>query len=151
MPIRMRVLAAVLAASAVVACKKKEAPQPIVETPAAPAVPATLSVTDVQIGSAIGADMKVTAPKTTFGVKDTIHPAVLTDGAPPSATITAVWTYTRGGKTVTVDSTAKTIAPTGPATTEFHVSKPGGWPAGTYHVAIWADGQSAGTRDFDVK
>jgi hypothetical protein len=43
------------------------------------------------------------------------------------------------------------IAPTGPATTEFHISKPSGWPAGKYKVEISADGAPAGSKEFEVK
>ena len=45
----------------------------------------------------------------------------------------------------------ESIAPTGPATTEFHIVKPGGWPAGKYKVEIGVDGSPAGSKDFEVK
>ena len=50
-----------------------------------------------------------------------------------------------------VSESQETIAPTGPAVTEFHVSKAKGWPAGKYKVEISVDGAPAGTQDFEVK
>ena len=43
------------------------------------------------------------------------------------------------------------IAPTGKARTEFHISKPDGWPAGKYTVAVSLNGAAAGSKDFEVK
>jgi hypothetical protein len=45
----------------------------------------------------------------------------------------------------------ETIMPTGPATTEFHISKSDGWPAGDYQVEIFLDDRAIGTRSFTVK
>ena len=44
-----------------------------------------------------------------------------------------------------------TITPTGPATTEFHISKPDGWPVGDYKVEILVNGTSAATKSFKVQ
>jgi hypothetical protein len=35
--------------------------------------------------------------------------------------------------------------------TEFHISKPGGWPKGKYKVEILLNGVAAETEDFEVK
>jgi hypothetical protein len=117
----------------------------------APAVSTNLNVSDIQLGTAVDSNRKITMPKTEFTPTDTIYASVLTDGAPPSATLTALWTYEKDDKSAQVDSTTITITPTGPTATEFHISRPSGLPTGKYHVQIWADGQSAGSRDFDVK
>ena len=45
----------------------------------------------------------------------------------------------------------ESIAPTGPAVTEFHIAKPDGWPLGKYKVEILLNGQTAQTKDFTVK
>jgi len=50
-----------------------------------------------------------------------------------------------------VDESTQTIAPTGAARTEFHISKPDGWPAGKYKLEVLLNGTSAGTKDFDVQ
>src|ERR1700730_1132030 len=91
----------------VFACKKSEtstasspATAPVSATESAPAA---VRVTDVQIGKALGADKKIPAPTDTFAPKDTIFVSVATDGAAPSATIYAKWTY-RDGQTVKTDS-----------------------------------------------
>jgi hypothetical protein len=146
-------LVAAFAIGAVAACGKKENPQPMMQGAEPPAVTSTqLSVADIQLGSAVGGDHAVTMPRTEFAPKDTIYASVKTTGAPAGgATLTAVWTYTKGSDSARVDSTSISITPAGPAATEFHVSRPSGFPTGAYHVEIWANGTSAGTRDFTVK
>lgn len=132
------------------ACKKKEAPPPPAEAAApapAPAPPA-FAVQTIEVGKAIGADKRVTAPATTFGRRDTIYASVATEGAAPSKTISAKWTYQDGQ---VVKEQSESIAPTGPAATEFHISKPKPWPAGKYKVEIAVDGTPAGSKDFEIK
>jgi hypothetical protein len=132
------------------ACKKKEAPAPPAEAAApapAPAPPA-FAVQTIEVGKGIGADKRVTAPGTTFGRRDTIYVSVATEGAAPSKTISAKWTY-QDGQVVKEQSEA--IAPTGPAATEFHISKPNPWPAGKYKVEVAVDGTPAGSKDFEIK
>ena len=50
-----------------------------------------------------------------------------------------------------VKEDTQTIAPTGPATSEFHVSKPDGWPVGECEVEVFANDKSAGVKKFSVK
>lgn len=45
-----------------------------------------------------------------------------------------------------MDETEQTIAPTGESATEFHISKPDGWPAGKYRVEILLNGATVQTR-----
>jgi zona occludens toxin (predicted ATPase) len=138
------------------ACKKKtEAPAASADTAAmtpstsAPAPAETpFAVQGVELGKHIGADKRVSAPATTFAPKDTIYAVVTTEGTAPSKTIVAKWTY-GAGKAVKTDS--QTIAPSGPAATEFHIVKPSGWPAGKYKVDIAVDGSSAASQEFEVK
>ena len=147
----LSMLALGLAVVVAPACKKKTETAtagPDTTMAAAPA-PAPFAVQGVEVGKGIGADKKVTAPTATFGPKDTIYVSVSTDGAAPSKTIAAKWTYGANAKLVKADS--QTIAPTGPAATEFHISKPSGWPAGKYKVEISVDGSPAGNKEFEVK
>jgi hypothetical protein len=102
----------------------------------------------VEVGKQLGADKQVSNPTTTFAPRDTIYASVATEGAAPSKTIVAKWTF-GSGKAVKTDS--QTIAPTGPAHTEFHITKPSGWPAGKYKVEISVDGSPAGSKEFEVK
>jgi hypothetical protein len=138
-------LAAVALLGAAIACKKKSPPPaPPAEAPAA--VP--LSVTAVALGKQVSADKMVSQPLQTFAPRDTIYASVSTVGAAPDAMLVASWTY-QTGQQVKVDTLR--IAPTGPATTEFHISKPSAWPVGKYHVAITLNGAPAGAGDFEVK
>jgi hypothetical protein len=134
------------------ACSKKEdqvAADTTSTAPAAAPAPAqSLTIVGVELGKAIGPDKRVTQAMTTFAAKDTIYAAIATEGAPASATLTAKWATSSGE---VVDSTAQTIMPTGPAVTEFHISKPGGLRTGKYMVTIYSDGVVAKTIDFDVK
>ena len=136
------------------ACGKSE-PPPVPQATAPPAAPTTpppaapaVTVTTVELGNQIGADKRVTQQMTSFAPKDTIYATVVTNGSAPSATLTAKWTYQDGQ---VVDESTKTIAPTGPAATEFQISKPDGWPAGTYKVEVSLNGRSTETREFEVK
>jgi len=125
-------------------------PAPAATTPPPAAAPAQqgVSVTSVDLGTAVGADQKVTSPTTTFSPKDTIYAAVSTTGSATNATLGAKWTYQDGQ---TVNDSSQTIAPTGPAVTTFHISKPDGWPAGNYKVEITLDGNAVSSKDFSVK
>jgi hypothetical protein len=133
-----RAAAAVLVLSVPAACKKT----------APPPAQAPITVASVDLGRQIGPDNRVVQSMTTFGVNDTIYASVATTGTASSAVLTAKWTYQTGQ---TVDSTTMTIAPTGPAQTEFHIMKPTPWPVGGYVLAIWLDGQSVGQKAFEVK
>jgi hypothetical protein len=102
------------------------------------------------LGRAVGADKKVTAATEVFAKGDTIFVSIDTTGS-GSATVTAKWTYLKDGKSVTVKDDTATISATGPSTTEFHISKPDGWPVGTYQVEIAVDGKPAATKLFKVQ
>jgi len=138
-----------LAVAGVASCKKKEAPPPAEAAAPAPApAPPPFTVQSVEVGKSIGADKKVTAALTTFGRRDTIYASVSTDGAAPSKTIAAKWTFQNGQ---IVKEQSQSIAPTGPAATEFHISKAGPWPVGKYKVEISVDGTTAGSKEFEIK
>ena len=136
------------AVSLLFACKKSEEAKPAVPA-AAPAqqAAAPFQVIRIDLGTAVGADKKVGAPTTTFKPADTIYASILSEGAAPSVTLTARWTY---GEGQLVNESSQTIVPSGPAATEFHIAKPDGWPAGTYKIEVAANGKSAGTREFTV-
>lgn len=144
-------------ALAIAACGKKEepapaptpAPAPSVESAPAPA-PAGIAVSSVTAGSAIGADKKVTVATDSFAPTDTMYVSVNTTGS-GTANLSAKWTYHKGGKVAVVQEDSMSVDSTGPATHEFHVSKPDGWPAGDYQVEVMLDGQSAGTKKLTVK
>ena len=96
--------------------------------PAAPPAPAPFQVAGVEVGNAIGADKKVTAPSATLAPGDTFYASVATTGTAPSVILVARWTHPDSDQMIKEDTL--TIAPTGPTNSEFHLSKPDGWPAG---------------------
>lgn len=108
---------------------------------------AAVHVTGVQLGRAIGADGRVASETDEFKPNDTIYASVATDGVAQSATLSARWTYQDGQ---VVDTASRAIAPTGAAATEFHISKPSGFPKGNYKVEIMLNGTTAQTKDFKV-
>ena len=142
---------AVVLCLGVLACGRSEqtqAPSPTSPPATAPVAPAPFRVGAVELGNTIGADKRVSTPTSAFAPTDTIYASVATEGAAPAVTLTARWSYEDGQL---VSESSETIAPTGPAVTEFHISKPDGWPAGRYKVEIIADGRPAGARDFEVR
>jgi hypothetical protein len=144
-----------VAAVALAACGKKEPPAPPpapapAAVPAPVAVPAGVTLSAVSLGKSVGADKKVSLATEVFAKGDTIHASIDTTGV-GSATVVAKWSYSKDGKTAAVKEETATITPTGPATTEFHISKPDGWPLGDYKVEILVNGTSAATKSFKVQ
>jgi hypothetical protein len=133
--------AAALASSA---CKKGESPaaNDVAMTPAE-----EVRISSVELGRQVGPDKRVTARQDDFTPRDTIYASVLTTGSSPNATVVARWTF-EDGQVVKEDS--RTIAPNGSEATEFHVSKPSGWPKGKYKLTVSVGG-STESKDFEVK
>lgn len=140
---------------ALAACGKKDQGT-VVDTTALGTQTATVSVdtapirvSDIQVGKSIGSDMKVADQTTSFGVRDTMYVAVITDGAAKDAKIGTKWTY-NGTQVVKQDT--RTISPSGGNNaTEFHITKGSAWPKGKYTVAVTLNGIDAGSKDLEVK
>src|SRR6185436_18310964 len=131
------------------ACQKKEKPataNPPATTP--PSTATTPAVTGVELGKAIQPSKRVVQAQNTFAPADTIYAVVMTEGIADSATLIARWTYEDGQL---VDESTQSIMMSGPATTEFHIMKPTGWPAGRYQVQISLNGTPAKSAEFTVK
>lgn len=160
-------------ALALAACGKSTppppAPAPAPATPAPASAPATpaptaasapqaaateaaptyvVQVTSVTLANAVDAGGHVAAPMTTFTPKDTIYGVVAANAGKPNASITAHWTY-QGGQLVSEQ--VQTLKDLGPNISEFHISKPDGFPVGTYALDIMVDGKSVSTTSFNVK
>jgi hypothetical protein len=105
-------------------------------------------VADVTLGRSVGGDKAVTDRTDRFKPNDTIYVSVATEGSAPSATLRAKWSFEDGQL---VDESTRTIAPNNRERTEFHISKPNGWPAGKYKVEVFLNDQSADTKSFDVQ
>lgn len=151
------VAAALISTVAVVGCKKKEeavvtpTPAPVETAPAPAPVAATASVTSLDLGNAVGADMKVTMPMTTFKPTDAIIAAVGTATSDAAATVpgklSAKWTFQDGQ---TVNEESKDINFNGNGVTNFKISSPKGFPVGKYKVDISLDGAPVKSAEFTV-
>jgi hypothetical protein len=143
-----RFVALVLAAAPLLlgtACKKAAPPPPPAEvTPPAP--PPQPAVTKIELGSSVGADKRVLAARTSFGVRDSIIASVYTENTAPGAVLTAKWSFQTGQ---TVDSTSQTVSAS-PAVTAFPIVKKSAWPVGRYKVEIALNGTPAGSQEFEV-
>ena len=140
------VLGALAAALTTGACQDRaEDPQ---TDAAAGDVSAALRVSEVELGRAIGTDKRVTEDTDDFAPRDTIYASVVTQGTAREARLTARWVFQDGQ---TVDESTQTIAPTGTTVTEFHISQPGGLPAGNYTLRVLLDGREVETEEFEVK
>jgi len=131
----------VLALPTLASCNKKSESETM--TPAT-----AVSVTAVDLGRSIGGDYRITEKMDTFTPKDVIYTTVITSGASPSAVLKATWTFQDGQ---VVDTTERTIAPTGETATEFHITKPDGFPIGKYTLDVYLDGNKVQTKTFEVK
>ena len=105
-----------------------------------------ITVTTVDLGSAVGTDNRISTPTTTFAGDDTIHASIATDGT-SAGTLTATWTFEDGQ---VVDTQEKSV-PAGPQVTDFSITKPDGWPTGTYKLEISNNGMVVQTREFEVQ
>jgi len=105
-------------------------------------------VSQVDMGRSLNADKTINDNTDSFKPNDTIYASIATEGTAPTATLKARWTYQEGQ---VVNESTQTIAPTGNARTEFHISKPDGWPTGKYKLEVFLNGSSAATRDVEVE
>ena len=105
---------------------------------------ARVRVTDVTLGRAIGGDKAITDRTETF--KPERHDLRLGRdrriGAERDAS-RAVDVRGRPGR----DESTHTIAPNNQERTEFHISKPDGWPAGKYKVEVFLDRPVGGDEE----
>jgi hypothetical protein len=105
-----------------------------------------LRVETIQLGRSLNPDNSVAEHTTTFKRNDTVYVAVLTPEA-GKGTIGVRWTY--GGQVI--DQPQKDVSYRDSAATSFNLVNSGGFPPGNYTVEVFVDGQSAGTRNFNVQ
>ena len=150
-----------LALAVIPGCKKKDdtspvptatTPPPVAAPAPAPAAAPSVAVTSVDLGKALGPDSKVAAVTTEFAKNDTIYAAVSTMASdatmPVSGKLGAKWTF---GDGQVVNEESREFNFMGPGVTEFHISKPDGWPSGKYQVEVTLNGKLAATKPFEVK
>jgi hypothetical protein len=104
-------------------------------------------VSQIDLGRSLNADKTINDNTDSFKPNDAIYASIATEGSAASATLKARWTYQDGQ---VVNESTQTISPTGNARTEFHISKPDGWPTGKYKLEAFLNGSSAATKDFEV-
>jgi hypothetical protein len=143
-----------LALVAVTACSKGDSSSSATsggavatDTAAANAATSAVKVSDVTLGRHVGADKKVSDATDTFAPKDEVYASVHTTGS-GDGKITARWQFQDGQ---VVDERTETIAAKGDDFTEFHISKPTGWPLGKYTLHVLVNGNEVQTKDFTVK
>jgi hypothetical protein len=147
-----KILVVVISALAVAlgACGKKDEPPKTTTSPPPPATaPAGVAVGTVSVGNSIGADRKIVGSSATIVPRDTIYVSIDTMGT-GEATLKSRWTYLKGGQSTLVKEDTQKVSTSGPATHEFHISKPDGWPKGEYQVEVFVNDTLAGTRKFNV-
>ena len=135
----MRMMSVMVCLAALTACSKAAPDQ---------SAAAAVRVNGLEVGRTLGAGKAIADKTSEFRPADTIYLSVETDGTGPQTTLAARWTYQDGQ---VVKEQTEAIAPAGNAYTEFHISKPDGWPVGKYSVAVSLNGAAAGSRDFVVK
>jgi hypothetical protein len=107
-----------------------------------------VQIADVKLGRALGSDKRVTDETNEFRPADVIYAVVQTRGSGPNTALQARWTYQDGQ---VVDESSRNISAAGEDFTEFHISKPSGWPKGKYTVQILLNGAPVESEDFEVK
>jgi hypothetical protein len=140
-----RTSAILLGAFAAIACARTETTR--TETAPPTASPATIRVSDVAVGKSINPDKTVLDKADSFAPSDTIYVSVKTEGAAQGAKLQTRWYF----NDKVVEESSEMISPTGPAVTEFHLSKPDGWPVGNYRIEVLLNGTQTGSKSFEVK
>ncbi len=137
-----------LAALLTVGCKGKENVASTTSPPP-PSTNSAVTVSAIDVGRTLNADKTIGDNTGTFKPMDTIYVSVATSGTSSGVSLSARFTYGADGQMVKEES--RQIAPSGAATTEFHIAKADGWPEGQYKVEVSLNGQPAGTKSFEVK
>ena len=114
----------------------------------------TVSVTNVTLGSHVDSRLLTPVPKTIFKPTDTIYISIATHaagGEPVPGTLGVLWTYGQGYALQAVHDDSRELIFDGDGQTEFHISKPDGWPSGQYQVEIFLNGVTARKVSFTVR
>jgi hypothetical protein len=109
---------------------------------------AGVRIGDIDMGRTINANKEIGDKTDDFKPTDTIYASVPTTATAADAKITARWTFQDGQ---VVDERTETVATTGDARTEFHISKPDGLPEGKYTLHVLVNGSEVKTKDVTVK
>jgi hypothetical protein len=117
------------------------------ESAATGAPPTETRVSNVMIGSQMGADGRISVPSFEFTPQDTVFVSVATEGPLEGARLTAAW-RSPGGEIL--QQSAESVRPRG-ENTVFHLSEGKGLKPGTYKVVVFLANDSVDTKVFVVK
>lgn len=101
----------------------------------------------VAVGSALGDNGAVQAPKRTYAMADTVYASVPTGELGADDTVTVYWTHADGS----VDKDESKPVPAGAAYVNFSFSAEDGLRAGDYNVQADVNDQPVGLVDFTVE
>jgi hypothetical protein len=101
------------------------------------------------VGNSLSSDKTVPGSSGPIAPRDTIYVSIATMGS-GETTLKSRWTYLANGNSTLVNEDTQNVRTNGPATHEFHISKPDGWPKGDYQVEIFVNGAPAASRRFAV-
>lgn len=101
----------------------------------------------VAVGSAVGTNGAVQAPKQTYALGDTVHASVPTAGLGADDTVTVYWTHSDGS----VDKDENKPVPAGAGYVNFSFSSEDGLRAGDYNVQADVNDEPVGLVDFSVE
>ena len=133
-----------LCATTAAACKGRQTAQASDNTTAA--APGALTITSVELGRSIDAGRRIQGGTTTFRRGDTIYAVVATSGS-SGGTLQARWMFQDGQ---VVNESSQPIAASPDSRTEFHISKPDGWPSGRYRLELLHNGAVVQSKEFEV-
>jgi hypothetical protein len=110
--------------------------------------PVDAQVVDVQMANAGDGKQLTGRRTTTFAKDDPVHLAIRTQGTAPKYTLSAKWLDPAGAL---LTEYGQDIRAAGPAETQFSLSRPEGWPTGSYRVELAINGHPARTVEFEVR
>jgi hypothetical protein len=141
-------VASLIVTLATVSCGPSEEPQSVM-TPTTAAGPApNVHVTSLELGRSVNDDKTMHDATVIFKPGDTVYASIILDGE--ASTLAVQGRFMRDDGHVVAASTQKLAVP-GRLVTEFHVSQPDGWSVGHYSFEVLFDGNSAGTKAFEIE
>ncbi len=107
-----------------------------------------IDVTRIDLGTAIGADGRISQQTTVFKPTDTVYAAVTTERPGHGIVLKATWYFDESSL---IKEVSQTVSPTDTLVTDFHLVNDAGWPIGRYKIEIQVDGQIAAVTEYNVR
>ena len=122
-------------------------PQPLPATPPPDAVmPVEVKADAIAVGSALGPNQAITAPKPMYSTSDTIYVSMPTKGQPAGGKAHVYWTAAQTGLSVKEED-----KPLSGDFINFQISSADGLKPGSYNVEIDVNDKPVGIVDFKVQ